>query len=73
MQFASFAIRTSRPSAVSKSSRNARPFRKVAFELRINPLRGLIEPGVPIPIVPAPPASCSARAIRSRRSRIAVS
>jgi hypothetical protein len=43
------------------------------LELRITPVVGEIEPGVPMPIVPRPPACCSTWAIRSRTVSIAAS
>ena len=48
-QFASFAMRTGRPSARARSSTNGRPFRQVEFELRWSPVTGEIEPGAPSP------------------------
>jgi hypothetical protein len=48
-QFASFSIRTSRPIARSRSSRNGRPLRQTVFEFLSVPSRAESEPGVPTP------------------------
>ena len=50
-QFASFAMRTGRASARSRSCAKGRPLRQVEFELRCSPLTGEIEPGAPMPTI----------------------
>jgi hypothetical protein len=49
-QFASFAIRTSTPSAAARSAPSARPFRHVVLEFLRIPVAGSIAPGVANPI-----------------------
>ena len=57
-QLASLASRTGRPSCASRSRRNGWPLSQVELAFCTSPLAGDIEPGMPMPTLPRPPARC---------------
>lgn len=66
-QFASFAIRTGRPSTRARSRSAGWPFRHVELEFLSRPVAGEIASGCPIPTVAFFPASSSSSPITSPR------
>ena len=64
-QSASFAIRTGRPSASARSRSRARSLSQVELALRMRPVKGDREPGVPTPILPLVPVSDSTAATKA--------
>ena len=73
MQLASLARRTGRPSAACRSAPKLRPFSQTELALRIRPVRGEIEPGMPMPMLAQEPASPSTSATRPATHMIAAS
>jgi len=66
-QLASLASRTGRPSVASRSACSGLSFKWVVLALRIRPVAGEGDPGMPTPMLaPVTPASRSAAATRSR-------
>ena len=59
-QLASFAMRTSRPSARERSRSSGRPLRHTVLELRSTPPAAESAPGVPTPTVPRAESASSA-------------